>query len=285
MRIHPICTFCLLNRVYYEAKLVTNDLNIIDKCIDVALEILSKKYREKPINSYLATEIHRKVYEILSCDPYKEKKKIANEISAKILPFAEKIVEKSDDRFKAAVKASIIGNEFDFGVFGHKIEEDFERYFLRRIKEDLALDDVERIKELAEGEVIYITDNAGEIFFDTILMKEVKKICSNLTVIVKSKPILSDATVEDAKIAGVDKIADEILAISNSIGIITEELSEEILEKLENSNLIIAKGMANYESLSEKNFKPIAFLLTAKCEPVALSLGVKVKDMVAKVIE
>lgn len=285
MRIHPICTSCLLNRVYYEAKLVTDDLNVVDRCIEVALEILSKKYREKPINTYLATEIHRKVYEILSYDPYKEKKRFANEISAKLLPLIEKIVEMSDDKFKTAVKASIIGNEFDFGVFGHEIEKDFERYFLKRIKEVLALDDVERIKELAEGEVIYITDNAGEIFFDTILMKEIKKICSNLTVVVKSKPILSDATIEDARIAGVDRVADEILTVGDSIGIITEELSEEVVEKFESSDLIVAKGMANYESLSEKNFKPVAFLLTAKCEPVAASLGVKVKDMVAKVVE
>lgn len=257
--------------------------------MELALNTLNEKYSKKPVNTHLATEIHRKVYEILKCDPYAEKKKFANEISAKLLPFIEKIVEKSKDKFRAAVKASIVGNEFDFGVSGHKVFESFDYlldHFLKRIGEDLAIDHVEKLKELVDGTVVYITDNAGEIFLDTILMKEIKKRCSKLTVIVKARPILSDATIEDAKLAGVDKIADEILTNGKgAIGILFEELPNDVLSKIEEAELIIAKGMANYECLSESNFKPVAFLLTAKCEPVANSLGVKRGDMVAKVVE
>ncbi|HDD36237.1 MAG TPA: DUF89 family protein, partial [Archaeoglobus veneficus] len=66
-----------------------------------------------------------------------------------------------------------------------------------------------------------------------------------------------------------------------AIGIIEEELPKVTLEKLEEADVIIAKGMANYESLSNARFKPIAFLLTAKCEPVARDIGVEVGDMVA----
>ncbi|RLI75375.1 hypothetical protein DRP05_14900, partial [Archaeoglobales archaeon] len=88
--------------------------------------------------------------------------------------------------------------------------------------------------------------------------------------------------IEDAKLAGVDKIADEVLTNGKgAIGVIEEELPQITLERLENADIIIAKGMANYESLSESRFKPIAFLLTAKCEPVAKDIGVKVGDMVA----
>ena len=64
-----------------------------------------------------------------------------------------------------------------------------------------------------------------------------------------------------------------------------EELPDETLKRLENADIIIAKGMANYECLSEAEFKPIAFLLTAKCEPVAKDIGVEVEDMVAMVVE
>jgi len=115
-----------------------------------------------------------------------------------------------------------------------------------------------------------------------IFMEEIKKLSERLTVVVRGKPILSDATVEDAKLAGVDKIADEILTNGEgAIGIIEEELPSETLERLENADVIISKGMANYECLSESRFKPIAFLLTAKCEPVANDIGVSVGDMVA----
>jgi uncharacterized protein with ATP-grasp and redox domains len=76
MKIHPICPSCLLNRVYYEAKLVTEDRNLISNCVDDPLKILSNEYRNRPINAHLATKIHRRVYEILvNMDPYLEMKK------------------------------------------------------------------------------------------------------------------------------------------------------------------------------------------------------------------
>jgi uncharacterized protein with ATP-grasp and redox domains len=113
-------------------------------------------------------------------------------------------------------------------------------------------------------------------------MDKIKKICERLTVVVRGKPIISDATLEDALAVGVDKIADEILTNGKgAIGIIEEELPPETLERLESADIIIAKGMANYESLSESRFKPIAFLLKAKCEPIARDIGVDVGDMVA----
>jgi len=286
MKIHPFCPSCLLNRVYYEAKLVTNDRENISKCVDEALRILSEEYSKKPINAHLATRIHRRVYEILGCnDPYLELKRRANENSARVAEFAERIVAESKDPLKVAVKAAIIGNEFDFGVSGHKVQEDFERYFRKKLQEPLAIDEVDLIPELA-GNVVYLTDNAGEIFFDRILMRELKKFCKRLTVVVRGKPILNDATIEAAKLAGIEKVADEILTNGGgAIGIILEELPEETLSRLREADLIVAKGMANYECLSEGEFRPIAFLLMAKCEPVAEDLGVKRGDMVAKVVK
>jgi len=286
MEIHPICPSCLLNRVYYEAKLVTRDKELISKCVEEALKILSEEYRNRPINAHLATKIHRRVYEILgSEDPYLEMKKIANENSSKVAELAENLVRESADPLRTAVKCAVLGNEFDFGVLGHKIDDNFEMNFRKKLTQTLAIDHVDRIPELAKN-VVYLTDNAGEIFFDRILMKELKKFCKRLTVVVRGRSILNDATLEDARVAGIEKVADEILTNGKgAIGVIVEELPEETLKRLKEADLIVAKGMANYECLSDAEFKPIAFLLMAKCEPVAEDLGVKKGDMVAKVVE
>ncbi len=284
---YPLCPSCLLNRVYYEARLVTDDDEIIRRCVDEALKMLAENFSKRPINAHLATRIHRRVYEILNCeDPYKKVKEKANEVAKRFLPEAEKIVEKSEDKFKTSLIASIIGNTFDYGVLGHKVSEEIRDYFMSMIKKGLKIDHTDRIKELCKGNVVYLTDNAGEIFFDTLFMREIKKTCKRLTVVVRGRPVLSDATLEDALLAGVDKIADEILTNGKgAIGIILEELPDETLKRLESADIIIAKGMANYECLSEAEFKPIAFLLTAKCEPVAKDIGVEVEDMVAMVVE
>jgi len=167
---YPLCPSCLLNRVYYEARLVTDDDEIIRRCVDEALKMLAENFSKRPINAHLATRIHRRVYEILNCeDPYKKVKEKANEVAKRFLPEAEKIVEKSEDKFKTSLIASIIGNTFDYGVLGHKVSEEIRDYFMSMIKKGLKIDHTDRIKELCKGNVVYLTDNAGEIFFDTIL--------------------------------------------------------------------------------------------------------------------
>jgi len=284
MRMAPKCPICLLNRAYMECKMVTDDYNIIRKAIGEALKILTDGYLKNDINSHVATRMHRKVYEVLGVeDPYKKLKEKATEVAMKFLPTIENIIERYDDRFKASAIASIIANTFDYGVLDHKVADDnFLEFFKSQFNRKLAIDDLDEIKELCKGNVVYLTDNCGEIVIDTLFMREIKKICDRLTVVVRGKPILSDATYEDAIKAGVDKIADEILTNGlGAIGIIEEELPSETLERLENATIIIAKGMANYESLSESKFKPVAYLLTAKCEPVAMDIGVNVGDMVA----
>ena len=284
MRIKPLCPACLLNRAYLEAKMVTNDKNKINKAIEEALKILSEEYPKKGINAVIATRMHRRVYEVLGTeDPYAELKRRANLIAMKALPEVQRFIEKQDDKFKAAALASIIANTFDYGVLGHKVEEDFLNFFFKEYKKGLKIDHLEKIRELVKnGYVVYLTDNAGEIVIDGLFVKEIKKLCKWLTVVVRGKPILNDATADDALIAKIDKIADELLSNGlGAIGIIEEELPPITLSRLENADIIIAKGMANYECLSEGRFKPIAFLLTAKCEPVAEDIGVEIGDMVA----
>ncbi len=283
MKISPQCPACLLNRVYMESSIATEDEEKINRAVEEAIKILAKRFPERGINAVIATEMHRKVYEVLGVeDPYKKLKDRANEVALRFLPAIRDFVEKHDDRFRAAAIAAIIGNTFDYGVMGHEVaEESFMEYFKKQFSK-LVIDHTPEIKELCSGKVVYLTDNAGEIVFDTLLMAEIKKICEKLTVVVRGKPILSDATLSDAKLAGVDRIADEVLTNGEgAIGIIEEELPAETLERLENADVIMAKGMANYECLSDSWFKPIAFMLTAKCGPVAKDIGVEVGDMIA----
>jgi hypothetical protein len=263
----------------------TDNLEKISLAIEESLKILAEEYSKKGVNAVIATRIHRRVYEVLEDeDPYREVKKQANSVALNSLSEIEKIVKEQKDTFRAAAIASIIANTFDYGVMGHEVQDTaFMEYFESQFEMNgLAIDDLDEIKELCAGDVVYLTDNCGEIVVDTIFMKEIKKMCRRLIVVVRGKPIISDATMEDALLAGVDRIADEILTNGKgAIGVIEEELPEETMERLNNSDIIIAKGMANYECLSESEYNSIAFLLTAKCEPVAGSLGVKVGDMVA----
>lgn len=283
MKISPRCPACLLNRAYTESKMATDDGEKIRKAVEESLKILNRRYPLREINAVIATEMHRKVYEVLGIeDPYRKLKQRANEIVMRYLDEIRDFIEKKSDKFRASAIASIIGNTFDYGVMGHEVSENnFMDFFRKEFEKGLAIDNLDRIKELCRGNVVYLTDNCGEIVVDALFIENIKKISNHIAVVVRGKPILSDATADDAKLAGIDRIADEVLTNGNgAIGIIEEELPPKTKKRIKNADIIIAKGMANYECLLESEYTT-AFLLTAKCEPVAESLGVKVGDMVA----
>jgi len=99
--------------------------------------------------------------------------------------------------------------------------------------------------------------------------------------VVKAKPIINDATLEDAKAAGIDQLATIIDNGSQAPGTIFEQCSELFQQRFKKAELIIAKGQANYESLSECS-APIFFLLQAKCNVIARDLGVAEGSAVLK---
>ncbi|MCD1294458.1 hypothetical protein CUJ83_05520 [Methanocella sp. CWC-04] len=284
MRSDPRCAPCLLNRVLYEAELSTTDKELKFMAIQGGIEFLRENFKPGTNAIQISTGIHRKAYSILGDeDPYREKKAESNRIAAAMIPTVREYISgaKPEDRFRKAVLASIIGNSFDFGVQGHKVEtENFDGFFNELFENGLDVDDTDRILELARnGKVIYLCDNCGEIYFDELVLEQLKEANAHVTLVVRGGYILTDVTMEDVARMGLDKKVDIVMTTgSNAIGISLEEAPEELLEAMRGASVIISKGMANYEALSEEDFKPIAYLLRSKCEPVSQSLGVK-KDM------
>ena len=191
-------------------------------------------------------------------------------------------------------------NYFDFGVMGMEAsDEDFKQKFKTYFEKGLQVNETrEMMKRLQK--VVYITDNCGEIVFDREVLKVIRRIqktqyenekqtnpnaaLTELVLIVRGAPILTDATLKDAYDLGMEKIVDQILTTgSNAVGIILNEAPEETIQAMKNATLIIGKGMANYESLSnEKEMRPIAYLLRTKCEAVAESIGTDLENSIAK---
>ena len=104
-----------------------------------------------------------------------------------------------------------------------------------------------------------------------------------LTLVVKGEPILSDATREDAEKLSFREVVDEIMDTGTfAVGLDIENMPENLRKNLEETDLIICKGMANYEVFSETSYRPIAYLLRTKCEPIARSLGVETNINILK---
>ncbi|HTY91624.1 MAG TPA: ARMT1-like domain-containing protein [Methanocella sp.] len=291
MKSDPRCAPCLLNRTLYEANLSTKDQSLIFEVMESGLEYLRDNFREGVNATNISTGIHRRAYAILGDDdPYREIKAQSNVIGKKLMPAVRKRVlgALENDRFRIAVLASIVGNNFDFGLQEHQIEiGDFESLFAEEMERGLQVDDTGDIMRLARnGRVAYLTDNCGEIYFDELVLELLKAAGAHVTLVVRGGNIVTDATMDDVRSMGLAEKVNKVLTTgSNAIGVCMRELPPETLRAMSDADVIISKGMANYEALSDERFRPIAYLLRAKCEPVSRSIGVKKGWNVARLVK
>ena len=280
MKITAHCIDCLLSRVNLECTLchATPDLTTatMKECSRLMDEIRSSHLSHPQI----ASRIHRRAYEILkNPDPFADLKIMGNKQAMEVC----KEVRKDLFTFRDYVLASVIGNTFDYGVKGHTVEENFSVFFRREFAKGLTIDDTDKIAPLC-SRVVYLSDNCGEIVFDYLLIKYLKQHGSHVTLAVKEIPILNDATLKEAHELGLDTLVDQLTTNGSSaeIGICMENIPHELRDAIETCTIIIAKGMANFESLSElENLPPVAYLMAAKCKPVADEAGVPVGSKVA----
>lgn len=280
MKVHLDCIPCFLLQSLEAGRMVTDDEVIHEKVLkEVMKELLNISFEKTPPE--ISTLVHRKIKEITNCrDPYKKVKKKENTFAMNLENKLERFLESSDNKLLTAIKLSIAGNIIDFGT---PTRIDITKILRELEKKNFAINDFSIFKEKIEKakNILYLGDNTGEIVFDKILVKELVSLGKNVIFVVREKPIINDATIEDAKFVGMDKIVKVITGVKESPGTVLELCSNEFLKEFRNADLIIAKGQGNYEALSNEEVD-IFFLLIAKCKLVAKDLGVNVEDMVLK---
>jgi uncharacterized protein with ATP-grasp and redox domains len=180
---------------------------------------------------------------------------------------------------ETAFRLAIAGNIIDLGVKTSIAESDIEKIITNCLTADFDKSHFEYfIDSVSRSErILYLTDNAGEIIFDKLLIEQLP--LEKITVAVRGKPVINDATMEDAEFAGLTNIVNVIDNGSDAPGTILEDCSQDFRDCFEKADLIIAKGQGNYETLSEIN-KKIFFILKVKCPVIARNIGCEVGEMI-----
>jgi len=156
------------------------------------------------------------------------------------------------------------------------------------IKNQLTIKPAINDREILENDlhnaktILYLTDNGGEIVFDKLLIKKIKEEYDvNIILALKENPIINDAIVSDAKKLKLEKYAEIISIGASSVGVVKDYISNELKEYMNSVDLIISKGMGNYEGLTEMYLKtPVYFLLTVKCNVISREIGVPIRSPV-----
>ncbi|MDX2507777.1 MAG: ARMT1-like domain-containing protein [Gammaproteobacteria bacterium] len=226
----------------------------------------------------MAYRIHQQIrQQTNTIDPYRQAKDNATQQALALYPQLKAMVSKAIDPLETALRIAIAGNIIDLGVAeSYDLEATLDRVLIQ----PFAINDMSSLRtSLAESRaILYLADNAGETVFDRVLMETLDH---SITYVVKGGPIINDAICEDAVAAGIDQVAEIIDNGSDAVGTLLDDCSESFRKRFELAELIIAKGQANYESLSGSS-APLFFLLQAKCSVIAQDLGVSEGAVVLK---
>jgi len=285
MKVHLDCIPCFLKQSLEAARMATNDIRIHEKVMKEVLKHLQNINFEKSPPE-LSREVHKLIRNITkSDDPYKKVKDESNEMGEKTYKKLKEKIEHSDAPLIMSIKLAIVGNVIDFGTMNRFNVDDMIKNALERDFDDRDYPLFKKTLDKSEN-ILYLGDNAGEIFFDKLLLEELKKLGKKITYVVKENPIINDALTDDVENAGIDKIADVITCDNgqeiSAPGVVMDYTSDEFREIFKKADMIISKGQGNYEGLSDTE-KRVFFLLVAKCPLVSDDIGSNVGKLILKV--
>jgi uncharacterized protein with ATP-grasp and redox domains len=271
----------LLERAINQIKLATDDTDLQMSIVEEMTKFLGENFSGEAVPSHIGTDRDLLVQKMSGKDPYESLKRMSNEMALGILPELQDLIEEqesSTDQFRMGTLIAAAANAIEFDVTGREFSLDELREILNNVESDLVVDHVDHFRELCEGakEVLFLLDNAGEIVLDMILIREIKKLGPKVIAIVRGGPVLNDATMIDAEEVALGECADEVRDTgAPAIGVNLERDSEDFIELFNSAELIVAKGMGNYESMTEfEPACPTVHILRTKCNPVAEHLGV-----------
>jgi uncharacterized protein with ATP-grasp and redox domains len=274
------CALCSINGV----------LNLFKK------GLIEEKYQEEILKSVMkyystvdyslpSTTINRGVKNIICeisglTDPFKPLKEKVNLKALEYYKKYEKKVKEDKNSWQKAMRLAIAGNIIDFGPT-HNF--DIEKKIEEVMQAEFPIDDSEKLFDRIKHakSILYIGDNTGEIVFDKLFLEVIKH--PNITFVVRNKPILNDSTMEDAKWAGIDKLAKQVITTGDDApGVLLDSVSEEFLAHYNSADLIISKGQGNFEGLGHVTDKNMFFLFTVKCKLISAMLNIPIGKSIVK---
>jgi len=258
--------------------MATDDEAVHERVLrELLLAVPKLDMRQSP--PVMGQRIHRLIRELTGkSDPYREIKDQFNRVALELYPELKARVGRSGNPIEAAVRVAIAGNIIDCGV-NNDLDEAHVRHTLEDAFAEPLNGDVRDFVDVisAAEDILYLADNAGEIIFDRLLIEQMPR--EKITVVVRGGPVINDATMDDAIVAGLLELVEVIDNGSDAPGTILEDCSERFRKRFDEAGLVIAKGQGNYETLSGVE-KDMFFMLKVKCPVIARDIGCEVGSLV-----
>jgi len=196
MKVVADCYECLQRLVCQASSLATANRQVRQMAIDKGLKVLRDNFSYDAVSIVIAGKIHKVIREVTqNSDPYREMKQAEIALAKEMYPA---LSHKYDNNLSNCLKLAASGNAIDFFRSHDSIKKDMKKLI------DFGIDDSEKLEaKLKQGsKVMYLADNAGEVFFDLPLVKKMRRF-AEVTYVVKASPVQDDATLDDIEQAGI----------------------------------------------------------------------------------
>lgn len=280
MRTYLDCIPCFLQQTLGAVRRLTDDERVHAELMREVLAAATElDHRQPP--PVMGQQIHRRIRALTGeRDPYREPKQRFTQFALKQLSRLRTRVAESADPLETAVRLAIAGNIIDLGVNNGLLESHVSEAVTRALGAPLSGD----IAGLADAvhaadHILFLADNAGEMVFDRLLLEQLP--LARVTVAVRGAPVINDATLEDAREAGLSGAVELIDNGSDAPGTVLPDCSPAFRRRFEQADLVIAKGQGNFETLSHVD-KDIFFALLVKCPVIARELACEVGTLVLR---
>ncbi len=280
MKIYADCIPCFQQQALRASRAVGADEATQQAILRrVMQQLIAAEWSLAPIE--IARGVYRIVREVTGVDdPFAQLKTQCNQRVLELYPSLQEQVAGSDNPLRRAVQLAIAGNIMDFAALA---SFDVEATIRKVESKSFAVDDFGTLeRELTRARsLLLFADNAGEIVFDKLLIETIlAQWPLRVSVVVKSGPLVNDATLRDVPEVGLDEMPEiEILAVSNGDDHSCPDYrSPELAGWIDGHDVVISKGQANYEALREH--EGIVYMLMVKCTLIARDIGASVGDIV-----
>ncbi len=285
MKIATECVDCIINQSLKVADAIGADSDLRTR-LSSTVEAMSKNFSFELSPPEVASDVYEKMAEIANKeDLYDEVKALSTKKAQAFIPFLQEQIQNASDKLLTATKIAVVGNVIDLAAavefdLAEEIDKIFHTEFAHNDFEVFCLE-LQKAKK-----VVILGDNVGEHIFDAMFLEVMQEIYPTIEFyyMVRGKPIINDVTFKEAYEAGFDRLCHLVDSGVNTPGFAYGRANKEAQALFDTADLVISKGMGNYECLSPSHRKNICFLLKVKCDVVARSLGQNVGDIVCKLV-
>ena len=272
MKAYTECIPCFVRQALDAVRMATKDETVHVSVLREALRLASEVDMTQPPPA-IGQLIHRLIRKRLGvADPYRAIKQQSNRIGLRLYDELKGRVAQSDDPLQTAARLAIAGNIIDFGKRRELKESEIDDAIREALTVSVDMEMFESFRAAVRDakDILYLADNAGEIVLDRLLIERIGP--QKVTVVVRGEPVINDATLDDARAAGMTELVDVIDNGSDAPGTILPTCSGTFRGRFRSAGLIIAKGQGNYETLNDEPGR-IFFLLKVKCPVIADDVG------------